>query len=57
MSSETWGMVIGLFICVALVVGSVGHCAKVTSDCNRKDGVVVRNYANLPTCIEQGEHP
>ena len=56
MSSEAWGAVIGLAICVLLVVGSIGHCAKVTSDCNRKHGVVVRNYANLPTCIEQGEH-
>lgn len=56
MSSEGWGTVVGLFIVVLLLVGSIGHCAKVTSDCEKKDGVVVRNYMNLPTCIEEGKH-
>lgn len=56
MSSEGWGTVVGLFIAVLLVVGSIGHCAKVTSDCNKADGVVVRDYMNLPTCIEEGKH-
>lgn len=56
MSSEGWGFVIGLFIIVLLLVGSIGQCSKVTADCHKARGVVVRNYYNLATCIEEGEH-
>jgi hypothetical protein len=56
MNSEAWWTLAGLFVAVALLVGSIGHCSKVTSDCNRDQGVVVRDYMNLPTCIEKGQH-
>lgn len=45
-------VVIGL----VLIVLSVSYCHKVHADCDAERGVVVKNYADMPTCIEKGEH-
>lgn len=45
-----------LFVIAGIMVLSLGHCAKVTSDCDKARGVVVRNNYDMPVCIEEGEH-
>lgn len=57
MRSEAWWRVVFLALSVVLVVGSIGYCSKVSDDCAKAHGVVVKNYYDLPTCIDKGKHP
>ena len=56
MRSEAWWQVVFLALSVVLVVGSIGYCSKVNNDCHKAKGVVVKNYYDLPECIEKGRH-
>ena len=56
MRSEAWWRVVFLALSVVLVVGSIGYCSKVSDDCAKAHGVVVKNYYDLPECIEKGRH-
>lgn len=53
---ERVGTFIGLAIVLLLLVGSIGYCSKVHDECDREGGVVVKNYYDLPECIEEGQH-
>jgi hypothetical protein len=44
------------FIVAAILLGSCVHNYNVVDQCNKDNGTAVKNYLDLPTCIEKGEH-
>lgn len=47
--------VIGIIVAV-LLLGSCIHQYNVVEQCDKDNGIVVKNYYNMPTCVEEGKH-